>query len=221
MSKTWVVTGANKGIGLELARQLKARGERVYATCRSSSKELDALGVNVVSGVEVSSDDAGDRIARALGDGAVDVLLHNAGIMPIDALDTFDVESARKTFEVNAVAPLRITRALLPKLGRGAKIALMTSRMGSIADNGSGRMYAYRMSKAALNIAGMSMTRDLAERGIMVIMLHPGAIRTDLTGGHGNDDPPVAAKGLLARIDALTPETSGRFMHANGEELPW
>lgn len=221
MSKTWVVTGANKGIGLELARQLKERGDRVYATCRTSSKELDALGVNVVSGVEVTNDDAADVIARALGDATIDVLVHNAGILLFDTFDTFEPDAIRKSFEVNTIAPLRITRALLPKLKRGSKIGLVSSRVGSIADNGSGRMYAYRMSKTALNMAGMSMTRDLADRGIMVIVLHPGAIRTDLTGGHGNDDPPVAAKGLIARIDALTPETSGRFMHANGEELPW
>ena len=97
----------------------------------------------------------------------------------------------------------------------------MSSRAGSIGDNGSGGLYGYRMSKAALNMAGMSLARDLAPRGISVAILHPGFIRTDLTGGAGNDDPPVAAKGLLARIDELSPATSGKFLHANGQELPW
>jgi NAD(P)-dependent dehydrogenase (short-subunit alcohol dehydrogenase family) len=106
-------------------------------------------------------------------------------------------------------------------MSKGSKVALVSSRVGSLADNTSGGMYAYRMSKTALNMAGVSLAKDLATRGILVVLLHPGFIRTDMTGGAGNDDPPIAAKGLLARIDSLTPETSGHFYHANGQELPW
>lgn len=218
---TWVVTGANRGIGLELARQLKERGEDVFAACRAPSPELDALGVHVVAGVDVTSDGAGDAIARALGTRTIDVLLHNAGILVPESLDSLDVEAMRRQYEVNAIGPLRLTKALLPRLSRGAKIALVSSRAGSIGDNGSGGLYGYRMSKAALNMAGVSLARDLAPRGVAVAILHPGFIRTGMTGGAGNDDPPVAAKGLLARIDALTPATSGHFVHANGDELPW
>src|SRR6185295_20091155 len=102
-------------------------------------------------------------------------------------------------------------------LAPGSKVALMTSRMGSIADNTSGSMYGYRMSKAALNMAGASLAHDLKPRGIAVVILHPGYVRTEMTGGHGNIDPADAAKQLMTRIDELTPGTSGRFLHANGE----
>jgi NAD(P)-dependent dehydrogenase (short-subunit alcohol dehydrogenase family) len=223
MARTWVVTGANRGIGLELCRQLKERGENVLAVCRKRTKDLDALGggVSVVDGVDVTDADAGKKIAGALGDKTIDVLLHNAGILERDALGEIDRTALLRQYEVNAVGPLHLTSTLLGKLGRGAKIALVSSRAGSIGDNGSGGMYGYRMSKAALNMAGVSLARDLAPKGILVAVLHPGFIRTEMTGGNGNDDPPVAAKGLLARIDELTPERSGRFFHANGEELPW
>lgn len=218
---TWVVTGANRGIGLELCRQLKARGDLVYGVCRTRTKELDALSVVVVDGVDVTAGDAGKKIAAALGELTIDVLLHNAGVLEPGGIDSVDVASLRKQFEVNAVGPLSLTSALLPKLRRGSKVAFVSSRAGSIGDNSSGGMYGYRMSKAALNMAAVSLTRDLAPQGILVAVLHPGFIRTEMTGGNGNDDPPVAAKGLLARIDELTPAKSGKFFHANGEELPW
>lgn len=220
---TWVVTGANRGIGLELCKQIAARGDDVIAVCRSSSKELAALGakVKVVDGVDVTSDGAGAKVAGALGDKSIDVLLNNAGVLVPGSLDGLDFDTISKQFEVNAVGPLRLTKALLPKLGKGSKVALVSSRAGSIGDNGSGGLYGYRMSKAALNMAGVSLARDLAPKGVAVVVLHPGFIRTEMTGGNGNDDPPVAAKGMLTRIDETSVETTGKFMHANGEELPW
>lgn len=222
-TKCWVVTGANRGIGLEICRQLKLRGDDVVAACRKSSPELDALGVRVVSGVEMTSDAAAKAIEAALGDPSkrIDVLLHNAGVLVPDGLEMLDFDAIKKQLDVNALGPLRLTKGLLSRLGKGSKIALVSSRAGSIGDNGSGGLYGYRMSKAALNMAGTSLARDLAPRGVMVVMLHPGFIRTGMTGGAGNDDPPVAAKGLLTRIDELTPAQSGKFLHANGEELPW
>ena len=223
MAKTWVVTGANRGIGLEMCRQLKQRGDEVVAACRTSSPELDALGVHVVGGVEMTSDAAAKAIDAALGDASkrIDVLLHNAGILLPDALEMLDFEAIKKQLDVNALGPLRLTKGLLSRLGKGSKVALVSSRAGSIGDNGSGGLYGYRMSKAALNMAGVSLARDLAPKKIMVVLLHPGFIRTGMTGGAGNDDPPAAAKGLIARIDELTAATSGKFFHANGEELPW
>ena len=217
----WVVTGANRGIGLEMCRQLKERGEEVFAACRSTSPELDALGVHVVSGVEMTSDDGAETIAKALGDKRIDVLLNNAGVLIPDALEMLDFDLLRKQYEVNTLGPLRLTKGLLGHFEKGTKIALVSSRAGSIGDNGSGGLYGYRMSKAALNMAGVSLTRDLAPKGIMVAVLHPGYVRTRMTGGGGNEEPSVAAKGLLARIDELTPERSGKFFHASGEELPW
>jgi NAD(P)-dependent dehydrogenase (short-subunit alcohol dehydrogenase family) len=111
--------------------------------------------------------------------------------------------------------------ALLPCLERGAKVALITSRMGSIADNGSGGAYGYRMSKAALNAAGMSLARDLASRGIAVVLLHPGYVKTEMTGGSGNVSAEKSASQLIGRIEALDLAHSGSFWHANGETLPW
>lgn len=218
---TWVVTGANRGIGLELSRQLKARGEDVIAACRTPSNDLTSLGATVVPDVDVTADGAAAPLLAALGGKTIDVLLHNAGILIPETLDALDFAEMRRQYEVNAIGPLRLTRALLPKMTKGSKIALITSRAGSIGDNGSGGLYGYRMSKAALNMAGVSLARDLASKGIMVAVLHPGFIRTDMTGHAGNDDPPVAAKGLIARIDELTLERTGKFFHANGQELPW
>lgn len=218
---TWLVTGGNRGIGLELCRQLQARGDDVIATCRTTSLELDAVGCRVIEGIDVGDDTVGERLIEALGDASLDVVVHNAGVLLLDGLDPPDLDAMRVQLEVNTLGPVRVTAALLPRLERGAKLAFVSSRAGSIGDRPSGGMYGYRMSKAALNMAAMSMTRDLAPKGILVSVLHPGFIRTQMTGGHGNDDPPVAAKGLLARIDELTPERSGRFFHANGEELPW
>jgi NAD(P)-dependent dehydrogenase (short-subunit alcohol dehydrogenase family) len=218
---TWVVTGANRGIGLELCRLLVGRGEDVIAACRTPSKELDALALRVVAGVDVTSE-AGAKALLAATDGKpLDVLVNNAGILVPDSLGSIDYDVVRRSFEVNTIGPLRLTEALLPRMKKGSKIALVSSRAGSIGDNGSGGLYAYRMSKAALDMAGVSLARDLASRGVLVVVLHPGFIRTEMTGGAGNDDPPVAAKGLIARIDELTPARSGHFFHANGQELPW
>jgi NAD(P)-dependent dehydrogenase (short-subunit alcohol dehydrogenase family) len=217
----WVVTGANRGIGLELCKQIAARGDDVVAACRASSPALDALGVRVVSGVDVTTDAGAEALARAVDGRRIDVLLHNAGILVRDSIDTLDLDEVRRQLEVNAVGPLRLTKALLPRLGSGSKLAFVSSRVGSIGDNASGGMYGYRMSKVALNMAGRSLARDLAPRGILVALLHPGFVRTEMTKGAGNHDPDEAASGLLARIDELTPERSGRFFHANGDELPW
>jgi NAD(P)-dependent dehydrogenase (short-subunit alcohol dehydrogenase family) len=217
-----LVTGANRGIGLELVKQLKAMQHRVTAVCRTSSAALDALGlgVDVVSGVDVSSAAAAAQLARA-GDSPLDWLIANAGVLQPDSLTHLDFEAARRQFEVNALGTLRTVSALLPRLRSGSKVALITSRMGSIADNSSGNFYGYRMSKAALNAAGMSLARDLKPRGIAVAILHPGYVKTDMTAMAGGTPPSDAAAQLIARIQACTLETSGTFWHANGEVLPW
>lgn len=216
-----LVTGANRGIGLELCRQLKARGDTVVAVCRHSSKELDALGVKVEAGVEVTSDASIGDLKKKLGSTRLDLLVNNAGIGEFTGLEALSFDSVQRQFEVNAMGPLRVTTALLPLLKEGSKVAIVTSRMGSIADNTSGGSYGYRMSKAAVNAAGVSLAHDLKGKGIAVTLLHPGMVSTDMTGGHG---VPVAqsVKGLLERIDALTVSNSGRFLHAGtGEVLPW
>lgn len=217
-----IVTGANRGIGLALTQLLKERGDEVIAACRSTSDALDALGVRVVSGVDVTEDSGIQRIVDAVGDRKVDLLINNAGILLWgDSLDQLDIDGLRKQFEVNAMAPLRITAALRSRLASGSKVALITSRMGSIDDNTSGGAYGYRMSKAALNMAGKSLAVDLKESGVAVVILHPGMVKTDMIGGRGQVEPLDAARGLLARIDDLSVETTGTFWHANGERLPW
>lgn len=222
---TTLVTGANRGIGLALCGQLKKRGDQVIGVCRRTSPELAALGVEVIDDVDLTSDEAVARLGKRVAGKRIDLLLLNAGILSDDGVDRLepelDLESVREQFEVNALAPLRVARQLVPGLQKGAKIALMTSRMGSIGDNGSGGHYGYRMSKAAMNAMGVSLARDLKSRGIAVALLHPGYVRTDMTAGAGNVDPAEAARGLLARIDDLTLENTGTFWHANGERLPW
>ena len=215
-----LVTGASRGIGLELCRQLRRRGDAVIAACRRASDGLRSLDCRIVEGVEVTDDESVARLAAGMRGERLDLLVNNAGILSIETLDDLDFGRMSREFEVNALGPLRVTRALLPNLGRGSKVVIVTSRMGSIADNGSGGYYGYRMSKAAVNMAGASLARDLAARGITVLMLHPGMVATEMTGAHGI---PVAesAQSLIARIEQLGPAASGSFHHANGEPLPW
>jgi NAD(P)-dependent dehydrogenase (short-subunit alcohol dehydrogenase family) len=217
-----VVTGANRGIGLALVEQLVGRKSTVVAACRKSSPELEKLGVEVVDNVEVTEEAGIERLSAAVGKRPIDLLVNNAGIL-LRGKDfpELDVAGIRKQFEVNALAPLRITAALRDRLQKGSKVALVTSRMGSIDDNGSGGAYGYRMSKVALNMAGKSLAVDLKAAGVAVAILHPGMVRTEMIGGRGQVSPEEAVRGLLARIDELTLETSGGFWHANGERLPW
>ena len=219
---TAIVTGANRGIGLALATLLQQRKATVIATCRSSSAELEQLGVEVVLGIDVATAGGVAKLVQAVGDRAIDLLINNAGILGRgDTLASPQFENIERQFQVNALGPLRVTAALLKNLHHGSKVALITSRMGSIEDNTSGGFYGYRMSKAALNMAGKSMAEDLRSSGISVAILHPGMVKTDMTGDHGQVEPIDAARGLLARIDALTINNTGSFWHANGQPLPW
>ena len=219
---TVLITGANRGIGLEYCRQLQARGDTVVAVCRSPSPELEALGVRIEAGVDLTDGDAIADLVDRLGSLAIDGLILNAGLIERTTLQDLDLESLRRQFEVNAIAPLRLTRALLGHLPPGAKVILMTSRMGSIDDNSSGGAYGYRMSKVALNMAGKSLAIDLRPRGIAVALLHPGMVRTRMTGFSAQGiSTEESVHGLLERIDALSLETSGSFWHANGQRLPW
>lgn len=219
---TWLVTGTSRGLGLELVRQLHARGDDVIATCRARTAELDEIGCRVVDGIDVGSDEVGAALGRALGDAqALDVVVNNAGVGRWDTLETVDLDAARDELEVNALGPLRVTLALLPRLAAGAKIALVSSKAGSIGDRPSGGNYGYRMSKAALNMLGANLAADLAARGIHVAVLHPGFVRTEMTRGGGNLDPPESAAGLIRQIDALDASRSGRFFHSDGSEIAW
>ena len=216
---TFLVTGANRGIGYELCRQLQAAGD-VIAVCRSSSPELDRLKVQVEADIDISSDKSVAQLVERLQGVTIDVLINNAGVAQKNTLDDLDFDSIRQQFEVNALGALRITQALLPNLRAGAKIVLITSRMGSIADNTSGSSYGYRMSKAALSMAGKSLSIDLQPRQIAVAILHPGMVSTDMTR-HSGIPAAESVRGILERIQQLNLQNSGTFWHANGEELPW
>ena len=214
--------GANRGIGLELVRQLKERGEDVIATCRSSSPELDALSVRVESNIDITSGDSVIKLRENLKDTKVDVLIHNAGIAEFNSLSNLDPQSILHQFEVNALSPLCCVQTMLSNLSKSAKIALISSRMGSIEDNTSGGSYGYRLSKVALCMAGKSLAVDLKPNGISVGILHPGLVSTRMTGFTSNGiQPKESVKGLIQRIDELTIENTGTFWHSNGEILPW
>ncbi|MBV6624812.1 MAG: SDR family oxidoreductase [Rivularia sp. (in: Bacteria)] len=217
---TYLVTGANRGIGLEYCRQLKQRGDNVIAVCRSMSDELKDLDVQVETDVDITSDSSVSKLVTKLDGQTLDVLINNAGIIERVSLDNLDFDSIRKQFEVNAVGPLRLTRALLNNLKSGSKVIMMTSRMGSIDDNTSGGSYGYRMSKVALSMAGKSLSEDLKSKKIPVAILHPGLVQTRMTGFSGITTE-ESVKGLLARIDELNMENTGTFWHSNGEVLPW
>lgn len=218
---TTLITGANRGIGLALAEHLKARSHSITAVCRKSSPALDALGVRVLTGVDVGQSGAERRLAELAAGQTYDWVIANAGILQHESLEALDFDSVKTQLEVNALGPLRTVFALLPYLREGGKIALITSRMGSIADNTSGSYYGYRMSKAALNAAGVSLALDLKPRGIAVALLHPGYVRTDMTANNGSVAPQDAAAQLIERIEQLDLENSGTMWHANGEILPW
>ncbi len=218
---TIVITGANRGIGLELTKQYHQRGDKVIGVCRQSSPQLDQVATQIQAGVDITRETDVAQLAEQLANTNIDVVINNAGLLQRTSLSHLDFDAMRRQFEVNSLAPLRVSAALIPRMVRGGKIAIITSRMGSIADNGSGGSYGYRMSKAAVNIAGVSLARDLKSQGIAVALLHPGFVKTDMTGGQGNTTPDRAAADLIDRIDELALSTSGQFWHASGELLPW
>jgi len=224
MSQTALVTGSNRGIGLEFCKQLKQRGFDVIATCRTASSELQALDVEVIENVEVSDPTSLNALVDKLAGRQIDWLINNAGIaggLGLSDINVAAVESFKRQYEVNSLGPLLTTQILSGNLTSGSKVGLVTSRMGSIADNDSGGSYAYRMSKAALNAAGKSLSIDLKPQGIAVGILHPGWVRTDMTGHGGLIDTDESVDGLLKRMDELSLENTGTFWHTNGEVLPW
>lgn len=221
MNLTVLVTGANRGIGLELCRQYKKTGAKVFAVCRSSSEDLDALQIEVMQGFDLSDGNAVTSLSSQLKNEKIDILINNAGIITLETLSDMNFENIEKQLQVNAVAPLRVTHALMGNLNKGAKVALITSRMGSIADNTSGSYYGYRMSKAALNIAGKSLAIDLNKRGIAVGLFHPGYVQTRMTDFSADISAEESAIRLFSRINELNLGNSGSFWHSNGEILPW
>ena len=216
------VTGANRGIGLEIVRHLRARGDEVIAICRRSSDELDQTGARVVAAIDVGESRGVEHLERAVGTEPLDMLINNAGILQAEKVGADGWEdSVRRQFEVNTLGPLRVTLALSGLMRRGSKVGIVSSRVGSLADNSSGGNYGYRMSKAAVNMAGVNLAHDLESRGIAVFLLHPGYVRTGMTGGGGSKDASTAGRELIVLMDRLTLADSGTFWHADGYPLPW
>ncbi len=215
-----LVTGCNRGIGLEISRQYHARGDSVIGVCRQSNDELEKLGIRVIDGIDVSIADDIEKLAAAIADEPIDVLLNNAGIGRWDQFDTIDFDSMLLQYKVNTLGPLRVTKALQKNLREGSKVGIVSSRVGSLADNGSGNNYGYRCSKAAVNMVGVNLHHDLSPKGIAVALLHPGYVATDMTGG-GGISPVESAAGLIERLDELNLDNSGGFWHAESYALPW
>ena len=219
---TFLITGSNRGIGLELCRQIHKRGDKVIATCRKDSKELRDLGVRVEENIEITSDESIKKLCKKLSGINLDCLIHNAGIYEFNSFENLDKKSILRQFEVNALSPIIITQSFKHLLKKSSKVAFITSRMGSIEDNKSGSSYGYRMSKVALSMAAKSISIDLLNEDIYVAILHPGLVSTRMTGFTRNGiSPEESANGLLKRIDSLNKKNSGTFWHANGKVLPW
>lgn len=220
MSKNVVITGANRGIGLALSKRYLALGYNVFSVCRNTSSELMALkGIKVLSGIDVTNVVDLKLFHEQLSHLRIDLLVSNAGIMSEEFLGDVDYDRVLRQFQVNAIAPLRVTEFLLSNLKQGAKIVFISSRMGSLSDNNSGGSYGYRMSKAALNAAGVSLAMDLKPRDVAVGLLHPGFVKTELVDYKGNMSANEAANLIIQRIDELNMDNTGTFWHANGDIL--
>lgn len=228
-----LIVGADRGIAHAMARHLHERGDDVIAACFGDGADLAGLGIAVEPGVDVTSDEAVAGLRKRLEQRGTRLawLVHVAGIMHLDTLDTVDLDDVRRQFEVNTVGPLRVVRELRGLLDPGAKVGIFTSRVGSLGDNSSGGDYAYRISKAAANMVALNLHHDLAKQDVLVQALHPGMVRTHLLDVIDPDQmqryaasfaaPEKAAARVVAVLDALTPADAGRFQHADGTFLPW
>lgn len=226
-----LITGANRGIGLELTRQCLERGDEVTAACRrpDEAKELLALRETheklSILPLELNDEGSLERFVKELDGKTIDIFINNAGIYgQRDArIGNIDTASWHEAFHVNTIAPMLLTERLLPQLreGKDRKLIYMSSKMGSIADNGSGGSYVYRSSKTALNQVVKSLAGDLTSDGFTVLTLHPGWVRTDMGGPNGLIDTDTSAKGLLQVIDGASTADSGRFIAYDGKDIPW
>lgn len=216
-----LITGANRGIGLELCRQLIGQGHDILALCRESSPSLRELPLTIEEGVDVRDLKKLKEVATKHQNERFDLLINNAGRLRHMLFETLDFEIIEELFAINTLGPLKVAHTFLPLLAKEAKIAMISSRAGSIASIEKPGRYAYRISKAALNMASAVLAKDLKEKKIAVGIYHPGFVQTDMTEGRGDIDVRTAAENLLKEIEKLTLETSGQFIHAGVGPLPW
>lgn len=228
-----LITGANRGIGLEFARQLAVQGWQVLACCRQPEsavalQQLSARFPGKISVYELSVQNPAqvEALAARLRGQPLDMLINNAGYYPGGMNETFghtNYELWLRAFEINTIAPLKISEALINNLeqGKGKTIALISSKMGSLDDNTSGGCYLYRTSKAGLNMVAKSLAQDLEPRGIKVALLHPGWVKTDMGGPNALISAQQSVAGMLKVILNLAWQDSGRFLGYDGKEVPW
>jgi len=230
MTQTVLITGANRGIGLELTRQYLADGWRVFATCRQpeKSQDLNALGETgdlTVQPLDVSDAKQRQNLRNVIGTTPIDVLFNNAGVygQKNGGFGRTDPEIWEQTFRINVIAVMQMMELFADAVAASSRrvIANMSSKMGSMADNTSGGSYVYRSSKAALNAVTVSAARDLEEKGITVVALHPGWVRTDMGGSNALIDAQESVTGLRQVIDGLDLSRAGAFLDYKGTSVPW
>jgi NAD(P)-dependent dehydrogenase (short-subunit alcohol dehydrogenase family) len=222
---TVLVTGANRGIGLELARQYSAAGWQVIGTARKPEQaaELAALGVRIVQ-LDVTDPASVARMAADIGGHPIDILINNAGILPVmRSLGDIDFDTFTRILDVNTVGPARVTQALIDNLQRGQvrKIVNMTSGLGSIGNNRSGGFYGYRESKAGLNMFTKTLAAELGPDGFICIVMDPGWVKTDMGGPNAPTRVEDSVAGIRQVVDGLTPADSGTYWTFEGEPTPW
>ena len=229
MSKIVVVTGANRGLGLEFCQQYLDEGYKVYACCRSPESAQELLKLKQFAGeqletvpLDVTNPAQITNLKYTLHDQKIDLLINNAGVygerLPFGKVNE---QEWTQVLRVNTVAPLMVVQELVDLMAADGKILLMTSKMGSMGDNTSGGSYIYRSSKAALNAVGKSLAHDLAGKGIAVAVCHPGWVQTDMGGPHGLINTETSITGLRGVMDRLTLDNSGEFFNYDGRVIPW
>lgn len=231
--KTVLITGCNRGLGLEASRQYAQDGYQIIACCREPKNAGNLIELQqqfpkqiTIEALDVSSADAINTLAEKYRNQSIDILFHNAGVWggPNQSLGELEIAQWQETLLIDAIAPVLMAQAFLPQIRAGKEkvIALMSSKMGSVSDNTSGGRYYYRTAKSALNSAGKSLAEDLGCEGITVVIMHPGWVRTDMGGPNGLIDAPESVSGLRSMIKNMVSEQrSGEFRAYDGELIPW
>ena len=222
--KSVVVTGANRGIGLELCKQFLAKGNRVFATYRSNKGELKTIENTNLSTFKLDVRDADELESFASSiEGSVDILINNAGIADgrWQSISEINMQQAIEVIEVNSIAPVLVTQKFENKLKPGSKIVMMSSLMGSISDCMSGRSYAYRASKTALNMFSIAMKNELESKGVSILIMHPGWVETDMGGPNAPLSVVESVTGIIDRIEEQTLELTGRYVQFDGTPIEW
>lgn len=229
--KTILITGANRGLGLEFTRQYLEAGNRVIATARDleTAEQLSQLknqydDMLLLYSLDVTDPQSRQALSRAVGNKVIHLLINNAGYYgKVNELGKLDTEEWLKVFEINSIAPIKMVEILRSNLvnAESATVVMLSSKMGSMTDNTSGGTYLYRSAKAALNAAAKSLSIDLAAEKIKVVMLHPGWVLTDMGGPNALIDVQTSVKGMRRVIDGLKPRQSGDFIAYDGTVVPW